>query len=321
MNATDITSIFGVASDDGGVSGLFKVLNTLRRPQRPDASHSAFYDWTLIRRKGLELGLVDEEFQLAASRFRWGHGRLLLAQAYFYSGADDIQPFSGCLPEGLAFSDSRNDVLAKLSLYEGSRHSYINDTWDLDGYRLTVTYKDNASSIDQVICRLLPNPIVSSTQIAYPKVEKIHNAFGCSVHDQAFIGLWSSFLKDGDYDSIENNGELDLNDSFGASLGFAKSGDGALFRSITFHRNRDQESVGWGGVLPRGLDFEDSPTTLFSKISSPPAQQANTKLTGYSVWHFEEYTLHVLFSNVDNRLVRVKMIAPGTWKCMEDYDE
>ncbi|MDH4557421.1 hypothetical protein E8F11_19950 [Pseudomonas sp. BN417] len=86
MNATDITSMFGVASDDGQLNSLFLELNTLRRPQRPEAADSKCYDWILVRKRGLELGFVDEEFQLATSRFRWGHGRLILAQAYFYAG-------------------------------------------------------------------------------------------------------------------------------------------------------------------------------------------------------------------------------------------
>lgn len=36
-------------------------------------------------------------------------------------------------------------------------------------------------------------------------------------------------------------------------------------------------------------------------------------LTGHAVWHFDDYTLPVLYSNLDNRLLRIKLIAPGTW--------
>ncbi|MBP0714329.1 hypothetical protein ABXK61_13500 [Burkholderia sola] len=321
MNATDIVSMFGVASDDERLNSLFHALNTLRRPQRPDTSNSMFYDWVLVRKKGLELGFVDEEFQLATSRFRWGHGKLLLAQAYFYSGTDEIHPFSGHLPAGLDFSDSRSEVREKLSDHEATRHSFVSDTWDLEGYRLTVAYKkNNEPGIDKVLCRMLPKPIIQTTKVIYPSIEKIHHAFGNTVHDTEFKNLWSDTLTKKEYESIELDGELDLNESFGASLGFVESGSGALFRSISFHRNRDQDSAGWGGPLPKGLDFEDSPATLFSKISETPAQQSNTELTGHAVWHFDEYTLHVLFSNIDNRLIRVKIIAPGTWKCIEDHD-
>lgn len=53
----------------------------------------------------------------------------------------------------------------------------------------------------------------------------------------------------------------------------------------------------------------DSPTILFEKISSLPVQQSDSILTGHAVWHFDRYTLHVLYSNIDNRLLRIKLIA------------
>ncbi|MGU2288612.1 hypothetical protein ACSEQ4_06630 [Pseudomonas aeruginosa] len=321
MNATSVTSMFGVASDDERINSLFRELNTLRRPQQPDISNSIFYDWILVRKQGLELGFVDEEFQLAASRFRWGHGKLLLAQAYFYSATNEIKKFSGCLPAGLNFSDGRTEVREKLSTYEATRHSFINDTWDLNEYRLTIVYKKNRETgIDRVLCRMLPKPIVQTARLIYPSVEQIYHTFGDPVRSTEFESLWPNLLSNKDYESAELDSELDLNESLGASLGFVKIGNEALFRSISFHRNRDQDSVGWRGPLPRRLDFEDSPETLFSKIPNTPAQQADTELTGYAVWHFEEYTLHVLYSNIDNRIIRVKMITPGTWKCIEDFD-
>ncbi|WP_449432742.1 hypothetical protein [Pseudomonas putida] len=321
MNASDFTLLFGAASDDERLLNLFRELNTLRRPQRPDASKYKFYDWILIRKLGLEFGFVDEEYQGATERFRWGHGKLLLAQAYFYSGNHEIKQFPGKLPEELNFSDSRSQANEKLSKFEATRHSYVNDTWDLNGYRLTISYKNNDQAINKILCRLLPNPIERTAQVDSPSIERIHEVFGHAAHDRKFRDLWSSFLSDQDYEILEGDTELDLRESFGASLEFVTTRNGALFHSITFHRNRDQESAGWGGSLPSDLDFEDCPRALFSKIPSPPAKQGNSDLTGYAVWHFAKYTLHVLFSNIDNRLIRVKLTAPGVWKCVEDYED
>lgn len=85
-----------------------------------------------------------------------------------------------------------------------------------------------------------------------------------------------------------------------------------LLRSATFHRQRDQDGLGWDGELPAGLDFEDSPEDLFRKLNAAPVQQADSALTGHGVWQLGDYTLHVLYSNVDNRLIRVKVSVPVT---------
>ncbi|WP_155274236.1 hypothetical protein [Pseudomonas chlororaphis] len=320
-DASDITSLFGTASDDERITLLFDALNTLRRPQRADLVDSKFYDWVLVRRLGVELGFVDEEYQSATSSFRWGYGKHILAQAYFYCGTNDILPFRGHLPVSLTFSDSRDETRAKLSSFETTRHSFISDAWDIENYRLTAIYKVNGTGIERIICRMLPNPIPRDVQMAYPDVERIPSTFGCTLQDLDFKTLWSDCFTDGDYSAAKEDGEIDLNKTFGVTLGFFNSVGGALFRSITFHRNRDQESAGWGGMLPQGLEFEDSPEVLFSKIPNAPVQKADSALTGYAVWHLRQYTLHVLYSNIDNRLLRVKMIAPGTWKCVEDFDE
>lgn len=121
-----------------------------------------------------------------------------------------------------------------------------------------------------------------------------------------------------DYQAVQEDGELDLLRSYGATLAFAAGSAGPVFRSITLHRNRDMESAGWDGGLPCNLSFEDSPETLFKKIPLQPVQQSDSALTGHAVWHVDGYTLHILYSNLDNRLLRVKLIAPGTWKCVDE---
>ncbi len=320
MNATDFTELFGASSDDERVVNLFRKLNTLRRPQRPDPSHFEFYDWILVRKLGLELGFVDEEYQGAAERFRWGHGKLILAQVYLYSENHELKQFPGNLPEGLNFSDSRKQANEKLSKFEATRHSFVNDTWDLNNYRLTLNYKDNDHSIDKIACRMLPSPIRSTTQFDPPSLEKIYKALGRTVHSREFRGLWTGPLNDQDYQPHGNDNELDLRESFGLSLQFVASSTGPVFHSITFHRNRDQESVGWGGRLPNDLDFEDCPRVLFSKVPAPPAKQGSSDLTGYAVWHFAQHTLHVLFSKIENRLIRVKLITRGTPESVEHRD-
>jgi hypothetical protein len=319
MNANAIIRRFGEPASADDVETMFDTLRTYQRPT-PSEDRRSFYDWVLIRRQGVELGFADSEYHTGVDRFRWGNGELLLTQAYFYAGFDDVQGFTGELPFGLTFADDRDTARAKLAVYEATRHSYRSDAWDVDGYRLTVTYVGGGTSIDRIACRVLASPIPPTVGVDYPEIGALTEAFGHTTHAREFGALWSSALADDDYRDARDDGEMDLTRNYGATLHFAESSSGPVFRAITLHRNRDMESVGWSGALPQGLAFEDSPEVLFKKISAPPVQHADLTLTGHAVWHLPHYTMHVLYSNVDNRLLRIKMIAPGTWKCIEDCD-
>lgn len=310
---------FGSPARAPGVEAIYEALGTYRRPARSTSAQS-FHDWVLVRRKGTELGFADSEYQSGADRRRWGEGELLLTQAYFYAGFDDIRPFTGELPFGLKFADDRHVARSKLAAYEATRHSYRSDTWDADGYRLTLAYAGDGASIDRIACRVLATPIHEDCATKRPNLDGLIEAFGCVAPSPEFLTLWPEQLADDQYRAARDDGEIDLTQRYGVTLHFNESNSGPVFRAVTLHRNRDRESVGWRGTLPQDLNFEDSPEVLFEKIPSSPVQQGDSALTGHAVWHFDNYTLHVLYSNVDNRLLRIKLIAPGTWKCIEDSD-
>ncbi len=318
MRAYEVLQMFGAYAKDAGVENLFSLLGTLRRPRLADAEQRIFHDWVLVRRQGVELGFADSEYQLAEGRSRWGQGQLLLTQAYFYAGFNEVQSFAGELPFGLSFADSRSVARTKLMAFEATRHSYRNDTWDVDGYRLSVTYANDSQRIERIACRVLAAPVPREGTVVFPALRMIVDAFGTELRSSQFIALWGNAIDDERRRQADEEREIDLTRDFGATLGIVGDRGTALFRSITLHRNRDMESAGWSGELPHGLDFEDSPDILFSKIPSRPAQQSDSALTGHAVWHFDAHTLHVLYSNLDNRLLRIKLIAPGTWKCVED---
>jgi hypothetical protein len=306
----------GAASS--AIEGIFQALETLSRPQLPEDEEFIYHDWVLVRHQGVELGFADSEYQAAAPRFRWGHGQLLLTQIYFYAAFNDVAAYAGELPFELNWSDDRDRVRLKLGAFEATRHSFRTDTWDVGGYRLTVTYADGFKSIDRMVCRVLAQPIPAKSVFTLPALKAITSVFGSSVQSNEFTQLWGSALDPGAIDQAKDGGEVNWTSTIGATLAFAYSGGGTLFRAITLHRNRDLESAGWTGPLPAGLNFDDSPEQLFSKIRLKPVQQADLTHTGHAVWHFDDCTMHVLYSNLDNRLLRVKLMAPGTWRCMED---
>jgi hypothetical protein len=313
-----ITDLFGQPATSETIERTFSLLNTLRRPSLPDDDSHVFHDWVLVRKKGAELGFVDSEYQRAGHRGLWGKGELLLSQVYFYAGFDDVARYSGDLPFGVAWTDNRQQVIAKLAPFEATRRAYTTDTWDVPGYRLTVDYAGADQHPDRVLCRQLPLPLPHPADISWPTLDVLVHNFGTAVNDPQFRALWGGQLDEEKLQEAVQEGQIDFRDNFGATLSLAASEGAPLFRAITLHRNRDSDSVGWGGAMPHGLGFEDSPSTLFAKIKPEPAQQADSVNTGHAVWHFDDHTLHVLYSRIDNRLLRVKLLAPGVWKCVDD---
>lgn len=305
--------MLGASIREAQVEQLFADLNTMRRPGASD-DDTRFHDWILVRRKGVELGFTDSCYHWAEPRDRWGRGQWLLTQAYFYRGFNDVQPFKGALPHGLHFSDDPATVRSRLSQFESTRHSYLTDTWDVEGYRLTVKYSPDRRSVERIACRMLPAQLKASTSSKLPELGAMIDSLGESIQSSGFATSWRIDLSAQQADEAIEDDLLDL----GASIGTEMSLAGGRVRSIILHRDRDADAVQWTGDLPSGLTFDDSPELMLSKLGVPPVQHANSELTGHAVWHFEDYTLQVLYSHVDNRILRVMLIAPGTWKCIEE---
>ncbi|WP_418648817.1 hypothetical protein ACNQFN_11130 [Thauera butanivorans] len=317
----NLTADFGEAADSPRMEEIFRQLNTLRRPQLPDDDPYIFYDWVLVRRQGLELGFVEENYHLGKAKHLWGTGQLLFVQAYYYAGFDDVQCCEILMPYGLSWKDSREKVRGRMAGAAATLHSSsISDTWDVpEGYRLTVTYGGNPIHAERMVCQQVPVPLRPSQPVSPPNLDQIIVHWGHSVTQTDWRALWSHWLDDNAIKQGSDSGEIDLADSFGVTLHVEPDDGAPLLRAITLHGNRDANAVGWRGKLPQGLDFEDSPNILFQKIQEQPISTSQGKITGHAVWNFHDYTLHVLYSCVDNRLMRVKLIAPGIWKPIEDY--
>ncbi len=319
LNAERLLSFLGASSDRLETESLWTQLNTLSRPELSEEEEDRYHDWVLVRRRGLELGFVDSEYAAASDRAQWGHGELILSQLYFYSGHSDIQRFEGAMPFGLQWDDTRAQARARLVQYESTRHSHLTDTWDVPGYRLTVVYNDDSDSLQRIVCRRQPAPLEPSEAMRLPALQDLVAALGESITAPSFERLWQNGFWSAEHvTAAREDDEIDLNAACGLTLSTSSDKGLLPLRSVTFHRNRDQEGSGWRGELPAGLDFEDSPEDLFRKLGATPVQQSDSALTGHGVWHLADVTLHVLYSNVDNRLIRVKMLAPGTWRSVRD---
>ena len=49
------------------------------------------------------------------------------------------------------------------------------------------------------------------------------------------------------------------------------------------------------------------------KVGLPADKQADQPFTGYVLWHFPDYSLHVFYSTMENLILRVRIMAPGVW--------
>jgi len=321
LNSDELIHWFGRTVDELQDAGVFEKLNTFNRPSLSDSDDggSPYHDWVLVRRKGIELGFTEAAYQSGVGSSRgWGHGELLFTQAYFYSRLQDIEAYTGSLPFGLAWSDDRQQVRKKLVDFDSSRHSGGTDAWDVPGYRLTAVYADDGKRLARVVCRVLPQPLPVPAKPPEISLRTVVESLGEPLADPGLRAKWDLLLSQDRITDGEETGTIDILQDAGVSIGLAATQSGGIIRSVSLHRNRDQESTGWQGELPFGLSFEDSPDMLFSKVGVPPEQQESSELTGHAVWHLSACTLHVLYSNVDNRLIRIKLMSPGTWRSVHD---
>jgi hypothetical protein len=313
MNANDILSLLGAPADDERAQALFTRLQLPRQPQLP-VDEYRFHDWVMIPPLGIELGFSDSQLQSGGPFYLWGSGQTLLTQVYFYADFDGITPYAGELPHGLSLDDDRDTVREKLAAFEGTRHSGLNDTWDVGGYRLAVTFDDDELAVARVACLVLPAPVPRMREVEPPALARLLTSFGEPLKPTAVKAVWPAGWDDESLGLAMDDGDLDLTDSYGVTLTYGRKKGERMLTTIALHRNGDMAAAGWPGELPAGLDFDDSPDTLLGKMQTPPSYHADGELAGLAVWVQPEYILHVLYSNLHNRLQRVSLIAPDRWR-------
>jgi hypothetical protein len=316
IDASYIISLFGKSVSTPEIVTLWELLGTLNRPTLSDENdEETFQDWVLVRRKGLELGFVDSQYQEGSSSVLWGKGEIVLNQAYFYSAFDDVQVFKGELPYGLAFGDSQDTVRRKLFRYEYSRHSFITDTWDIENHRLNVYYSKDRQHIEHIVCYIVNKPLSRDSEPVYPRLHEVIAAFGSDIRSRGIVALWgekgAAEIRKKMLDSESDDINVCLRNSHGVDLYFSGNQHEMLFHAITLYADRRFESVGWMGELPCDLRFEDSPEILFQKLKRAPAEHSDDlkRDMGNAVWHFPNHDMNVIYSHRTNRILQVDLYA------------
>jgi hypothetical protein len=314
-------------ADDPSIEAAFVELGTRRRPELEPTDRDVLMDWVLVRKQGVELGFVDDIFFRAGER--WKRRRkgvpLLLFQIYFYTQRDDIADFSGKLPFAIEWSDNRDRVRRKLSNYESTRRSYLTDTWEMPGFRMVVAYKEEGSAADSVLCLVdkKPWPEKGRLQPALD-VEDWLSLFGLPATSPELRKQLQPLdvrerIREG-----EDEHEVDFTFECGLQLYFTEAKalrrtkkaapvkrNNLVLGAVTFFRSRELDARQWTGELPFRLSFDDSPLTMLAKVGPPPNRQKDDQFSGVAQWDIPEFSLKVLYNNVENHLLRVTLMAPG----------
>jgi hypothetical protein len=327
MNASELLPLLGHAADSPEIEAIFEKLETLRRPQMDDEDieERKWYDWVLVKRKGVELGFVDQPYFHAEPEDDWGNGPLILCQAYFYNTRDGIAAYSGALPFGLDFSDSSGAARSKLQAFESTRRSHITDWWNVGAHQLMISYAPDFLSIDCVMVKLTATPLSEGERLQPAlSVKDWFSLFGEEINSPLLTRSVDPLNIERRMDEDDDARTADFTRECGIELYFDLGDNCKLLKKVRpkalvlagmkFFRARDQDARQWKGELPYGLNFEDSPPQLLSKMRNVKdarlVEYGDDKLTGYALWHAANVHLHVLYSNVENQLLRIKLTVP-----------
>ena len=331
----DLLSLIGLPAHADMVQASLNTLAHRMQPELDPDDDDSLVDWVTVNELGLEYGFEDEAYLYALDPALRRVGPLVLSQLYFYGETPNTMPFPFPLPFGLKFADDRNAVRHKLAPYEATRRSYIRDAWMARGFWITVAYRGDPGTVESVFCHLPYTPWpplpTDAARIAEFTPEVFAEMFG---RRWSNVDLMTRFAPLGFEDKLpeaRSEGVADLKLRHGLELSFAPSRqvpaadqrrpDVLAFAEATLYASRELDAREWAGPLPRGLTFADTQTDLMEKIGVEPAEHEDDQLSGLAVWHFEQYTLAVLYSNLENRLLRVTIKAPGYWAASREDTE
>lgn len=338
MDANQLLSLLGCQADDPVIEAAFVALRTLRRPELDSQDRDSVRDWVLIRRQGIEFGFVDDAFFNASEKYRRRRKgvSLILYQIYFFTRRDDIDGYTGNLPFGLDWLDNRDEVRRKLLRYEPTRRSYLKDTWDVPGYRMTVAYNKKNSAIDNIVCQLRLRSWSEEGRLQPALgVNDWVSLFGLSVTSDELcqrlqpLNLEERIEQDGDEREVDFSFECGLELYFTEAKQLKQITDAKQLKQIKkialvkrkalvlgavqFFRSRELDARQWDGELPFGLSFDDTQQTMLNKIECSPDEQEDDLFSGVALWHFTEFSLEIMYNNVENHLQRLTLMAPGFW--------
>ncbi len=328
MNPKDLLALLGRYDTDLLVEAALRHYAVRNRPEieideeDADGPVVGTQSWVKNSRAGIEFGFQDEAAWIGLDETEFGKHPMVLIEICFYGMHVGVRPYQDQLPFGLQLSDDRATVRTKLVRFESTRHSYIRDTWDTPEFRMTVSCADGGRCIGFVICMLRepPLPNLGYAIAPVPSVAAVVGLLGRALDDPEIHLAFDPLGLRGRIDEITETGEADFRSPYGLSLDFAvpdgtnnPSAKEILLLSVTFFQEREQGARTWPGQLPYAIRFGDSPETVLQKLGRPPDIQNDNEddFSGLAKWHEPELTVSVFYDTMENRVLRVSVVAPG----------
>jgi hypothetical protein len=322
-----LLGLLGLPLADRQVQAALERLARGMQPEVDPEDPQAFVDWVTVNEIGLEFGFEDKAYVHGDILGPRG-AALMLTQLYFYGDTDRTMPFPDPLPFGLEFSDDREAVRRKLTAHESQRRSYIRDVWRLPQFLLTVAYREADGLLESVLCQVpyAPWPThESEAELVAP--------FTPAMLSGLFGARWSSERLRTELEPLGYAGALsgvrkshcaDLREAHGIEFGFSpgrkvpsadrRFSNAYALASVTYYGPRVYDARQWQGPMPLGLSFDDSQAQIAEKVGRVPDARNDFDQSGFALWHFDRYSLRAEYSNIENRLLRVTLMAPGYWE-------
>ena len=321
VNPQDLLTLLGHYNTDPLVEAALSQYAVRNRPEVKIDDESAdgpvveTQSWVKNSRAGIEFGFDDEAAWVGLDETEFGKRPMVLTQIYLYGCHEGVRPYQGLLPFGLQLSDDRATVREKLDEFESTRHSYVRDTWDTPTFRMTVSYANSEHCIEFVVFTLRepPLPPLGYALAPVPSLASIVAIFGHALDDPAVHQALDPLGLRGQTDEIEDTGEADFRNPYGLSVNFSLSRRRKKFLlvGVTFFEGREQGARTWPGDLPYEIRFGDSPETFVQKLGRPPDYRDDDDFSGHATWNEPKLTVDVVYSTIENRILRVSAIARG----------
>jgi hypothetical protein len=319
-------SLLGVELDDPRVQASLTQFAHGMQPEL-DPDDDRYFDWVTVNELGLEYGFVDGPHLRAADLDdRWS-GPLVLFQVFFYGETDTMRAYPFPLPFGLALQDDRATVRRKLAQYEHLRRDGERDFWALPEFHLAIAYSAQRGTIETVFCYLPDQPFTpkpgEAQLVARFTPERLRQLFGLRWSSEELRTEFAPFGYDAALPDVRSEHAADFAHEHGLSLVFVpasqipaadQSSPGTLvLGGASFYAAREEDAREWEGELPLGLKFSDIPRELPKKLGKSPSEKSDERFGSTAVWQFPEFTLSVVYSTLENRLLKVTIYAPGFW--------
>jgi hypothetical protein len=323
----DLLGLLGLEAASARVQFALAELAHGMQPELDPDDDEAFVDWVTVNEIGLEFGFEDEAYVRARDMATRRQGPLLLTQLYFYGDTPKTQPFPYPLPFGLSFADDRAAVHRKLAAYDHLRRTYVRDAWRLPDFDVTIAYRQADGRLESVLCYVpytpWPTPASEPELVASFTPDALSRLFGARWSSAVLRSRLGPLGYADALPDARSEHDADLRMSHGIEFGFAPGlqvpasapefPEVLALASVTYYGPRIYDAHAWVGPMPLGLSFDDSQARIIERVGREPDERQDFDQNGYVIWHFDRYSLRAEYSNIENRLIRATIMAPGYW--------